>query len=211
MKEMIDKSRIVLERESTELCMQQRLFVEKSVAKKHSRYEGSFYRKELVLTTGWDPATAPADLIAFATSRSRGFRGAIPFSSKDSVFIFGTVIFVLKTKSYANAFANHVNEHASGSSWTYGELVVAWIPKKASIESIVAGVDAFDDISIQQWAKSQNSSTDESENVSNDKEKQTRRRKTTKKRAGHDTPRESDNGHCDISHKRTTKRRHAAS
>ena len=156
MKETIEKSRIALERESTELCVQERLFSKKSIAKKNSRYEGSFDPKESVLTTGWDPATAPADLITFAQSRSRGFRGTISFTRKDSVFIFVTVIFVFKTKSYAHAFTNHVNEHASGNSWSYGEPVLAWIPKKGTIESIVGGVDASRDISIQEWAKSQN-------------------------------------------------------
>ena len=68
MKEMIDKSRIALERQSTELCVQEILFRKKSVAKEHSGYEGSFDPKEWILTTSWDPATAPADLIAFATS-----------------------------------------------------------------------------------------------------------------------------------------------
>ena len=149
MKEMIDKSRIALERESIQLCVQEGVFGTKTVAKKHSRYEGSSDPKESVLT--------PADLIAFATSPSRGIRGAIPFTRKDSVFIFVTVILVFKTTSYANAFANYVNEHASGNSWSYGEPVLAWIPKKGTIDSIVAGVAASRDISIQEWAKSQNS------------------------------------------------------
>ena len=209
MKEMIDKSRIALECESTELCVQERFFGEKSVAKQHSRYEGSFDPKESVLTTGWDPATAPADLIAFATSRSRGFRGAIPFTRKDSVFIFVTVIFVFKTKSYANAFANHVNEHASGKSWSSDEPVLAWIPKKGTIESIVAGVDASRDISIQEWAKSQNSSSDESE--SHDNEKRAQRKKTKQKHADHNTSSGSDDDHDGISHTKAAKRIHAAS
>ena len=186
MKETIEKSRIALERESTELCVQERLFSKNSIAKKNSRYEGSFDPKESVLTTGWDPATAPADLITFAQSRSRGFRGTISFTRKDSVFIFVTVIFVFKTKSYAHAFTNHVNEHASGNSWSYGEPVLAWIPKKGTIESIVGGVDASRDISIQEWAKSQNSSSEESGNESNDNDKQARRKKAKIKQAEED-------------------------
>ena len=211
MKEMIDKSRVALEQESSELCVQERLFGKTFVAKNDSRYEVSFDPKESVLTTGWDPATAPADLIAFATSRSRGFCGAIPFTRKDLLFIFVTVIFVFKTKSYANAFANHVNEHASGDSWSFGEPVLAWIPERGTIESIVAGVDASRDICIQEWAKSQNSSSDESANGSNDNDKRARRKKTKQKHAEDDTSSKSDDDHGDISHKKTTNRKHAAS
>ena len=191
--------------------MQERLFGKKSVAKKHSRYEGSFNPKESVLTTGSDPATAPADLTAFATSAYRGFCGAIPSTRKDSVLIFFTVIFAFKTNSYANAFANHVNEQASGKSWSYGEPVLARICKRGTIESDVAGVDASRDISIQEWAKSQNSSSDESANGSNDNDKRTRRKKTKRNHAGDDTQSESDDDHGDISHKKTTKRKQAAS
>ena len=100
------------------------------------------------------------------------------------MFIFVTVIFVFKTKTYANAFANHVHEHASGNSWSYGEPVLAWILKKGTLESIVAGVDASCGISIQESAKTQNSSPDESGVGSNDNDKRARRKKTKQKDLG---------------------------
>ena len=118
-----------------------------------------------------------------------------------SVICLLLCLFVFKMKSYAKAFANHVNEHDPGSSWYYAEPVLAWIPKKGIIDFIVAGVGASRDISIQEWAKSQTSSSNESGSGSNDNEKQTGRKKAQKKRAENDTPSESD----DISHKKTTK------
>ena len=127
------------------------------------------------------------------------------------MFIFVTVIFVFKTKSYANAFANHVNEHASRNSWSYGEPVLAWIPKRGTIESIVAGVDASRDFSIREWAKTANSSSDECENDSNDNDKRARWKKTKQKHAKDDTLSGSDDGHGDTSNKKTTKRKHADS
>ena len=128
-----------------------------------------------------------------------------------AVFIFVTVIFVFKTKSYANAFSNHVNEHASGNSWSYGEPVSAWIPKKGIIESIVSGIDASLDICIQQWAESQNTSSDESENGSNDNDKRAWPRKSKRKHAEGGTSSESDDDHGVISHRKSTKQKHAAS
>ena len=118
-----------------------------------------------------------------------------------------------------------MNEHASVNSWSYGEPVLAGIPKEGTIESIVAGVDASRDISllhcvsrryprdisIQEWAKSQYPSSNWSECEFDDNERQTRRKKGKKKRAENDTPREGDNGHDNNSHKKTTKRKHAAS
>ena len=83
--------------------------------------------------------------------------------------------------------------------------------KKGTIESIVDGVDPSRDISIQECAKSQNSSSDESENGSNDNDKRARRKKTKPKRAEDDTSSGSDDSHGDISHKKTTKQKHAAS
>ena len=183
-----------------------------SFAKKHSRYEGSFDSKGWVLTRGWDPATPLANLIALAPSRSRGRRGAISFTHKDSVFCFVAVIFVFNTTSHAHAFPNHMNEHISGNSWSYVELVLVWIPKKGTIESIVAGVDASRDITIQGWAKSRNSSSEELRNESNDNAKKARRKKTKEKQADKTASSSArDEDHFETSRKKTLKRKHCAS
>ena len=184
MREVTDEARLALERESSELLVQERLFGKTSVAKKYSVYKGPFDPKESVLTTGWDTATTPANLAKFAETRFRGFRGVVPFMCTNSVFIFTTVLFVFKSKKHAETYANAVNEHAASKAWTTGEPALAWIPKKPTVDAFHAGVDATTDASIQDWAKAQHkassSSSDESTRSGEVYDKNSKRKKSTK-------------------------------
>ena len=155
MREVTDKARLALEGESSELLVRERLFGKTFVAKIHCVYKGSFHQNESVLTTGWDTATTPANLAKFAETRSRGFRGVVCFMCADSVFIFTTVLFVLKSIKHSQSYGNTVNEHVASEAWTTGEPFLAWIPKKPPVDAIHAGVDAITDASIEDWAKAQ--------------------------------------------------------